>query len=70
MIALVANKSIMRLKLPNNAFFEFLCHDLFVSHKNDHEFKISKNDFLGFDLMINLLVTQRIMRSKFANDAF
>jgi len=54
MIALAANKLIMRLKLPYNAFFEFQSHDQFVSHKNNHEIKISNNAFWGFDLMIEV----------------
>jgi hypothetical protein len=43
MNALEANKLIMRSKFPNNAFFEFQSHDLFVSRKNDHEIETLKS---------------------------
>ena len=43
MIALAANKSIMRSKFPNNAFFKFRSHDRFVSRKNNHEIETLKS---------------------------
>jgi hypothetical protein len=43
MIALAANKSIMRSKFPNNAFLEFQSYDLFVSRKCDHEIETQKS---------------------------
>ena len=36
-------------------YFEFLSHDHFVSHKNDHEIKICNNACLSFDLMIDII---------------
>ncbi len=45
-------------------YFEFQSHDRFVSHKNNHEIKISNNAFLNFNLMINMLAASVIMRSK------
>jgi hypothetical protein len=65
MIALGANKSIMRSKLPNNALFWFQSHDQFVSHKKDHEIKICNNACLGFDLMIEVLTSWLILLDKF-----
>jgi hypothetical protein len=35
-------------------YFEFLSHDRFVSHKNNHEIEIRNNACLGFDLMIEV----------------
>ncbi len=51
MIALGANKSIMRSKFPNNAFFEFQSHDQFVSQIM--RLKPYKALLGNFDLMKN-----------------
>jgi hypothetical protein len=47
------------------AFLGFRSHDQFVSYKYDHEVEIQKSIISNFDLMIDLLVSSTIMRSKF-----
>ena len=64
MIVSVANKSIMKLKFPNNDFFEFRSTDRTCNKQIDHEIEIANN----FNLLINLLVTRTLMRSKLPNN--
>jgi hypothetical protein len=53
------------IEIHKKCLIEFRSHDRFVSRKNNHEIKIPKSIIRNFDLMINLLVTSTIMRSKF-----
>ena len=55
----------MRSKFKKSIIRQFRSHDWFVSYKYDHEVKIQKSIIRNFDLMIDLLVTSMIMRSKF-----
>jgi hypothetical protein len=55
----------MRSKFKKSIIRQFQSHDRFVSYKYDHEVEIQKSIIRNFDLMINLLVTSTIMRSKF-----
>jgi hypothetical protein len=58
-----------------NFLFLKKCCNIFIAHKKIIKLSIAYFSkphyaFLSFDLMIDLLVTRTIMRSKFANNAF
>ncbi len=55
----------MRSKFKKSSVRQFRSHDQFVTYRYDHEVKIQKSIIRIFNLMIDLLVTSMIMRSKF-----
>jgi hypothetical protein len=53
------------IEIQKSIIRQFWSHDRFVSYKCNHEIEIQKSIIRNLDLMFDLLVASKIMRSKF-----